>query len=77
MNWADYAILAVLSVSALISFWRGFTREALSLLAWLAAFWVAIGFSDVLAMRFAKHVAASRDRFRWPFRRYLTGRRRD
>lgn len=57
MNWADYAILAVLSVSALISFWRGFTREALSLLAWLTAFWVAISFSDVLAMRFANHVA--------------------
>ncbi|MEE2653016.1 MAG: CvpA family protein, partial [Pseudomonadota bacterium] len=30
-NWADWAILAVVIVSSLISLLRGFVREALSL----------------------------------------------
>ena len=31
MNWADWAIVAVIAVSTLIGVWRGFVREALSL----------------------------------------------
>lgn len=45
MNWVDYSILAVIVMSVLISFLRGFTREALSLAGWVAAFWVALNFS--------------------------------
>jgi membrane protein required for colicin V production len=41
MNWVDWAIIAVLTVSTLISLWRGFAREALSLLGWVAAFVLA------------------------------------
>lgn len=48
-NWADWVILVVVLVSALISVLRGFVREALSLLVWLAAFVVAFFFSDRLA----------------------------
>ncbi|MGH8472649.1 MAG: CvpA family protein, partial [Gammaproteobacteria bacterium] len=33
MIWADYAILAIIGLSALISIWRGLIREVLSLLA--------------------------------------------
>jgi membrane protein required for colicin V production len=43
-NWADWAILAVVSASALISLIRGFVKEALSLLAWAIAFFVTVAF---------------------------------
>ena len=43
-NWADWAILAVISASALISLIRGFVKEALSLLSWAVAFFMAVAF---------------------------------
>ena len=45
MIWVDYAILAIVGVSGVISLVRGFVREALSLAGWIAAFWMAIAFS--------------------------------
>ena len=48
MNWVDVAILIIISLSAVISLFRGFVREAVSLATWVLAFWVAIGFSDKL-----------------------------
>ncbi len=49
MNWVDVVILAILSVSALISLFRGFVREALSLASWVIAFGVAVLFADNVA----------------------------
>jgi membrane protein required for colicin V production len=48
-NWADYALIAVMGLSIIISLVRGFVREALSLVSWIAAFWIAFTFYDVLA----------------------------
>lgn len=48
-HWADIVILAIIGVSSLISLWRGFLREVLSLLAWVLAFWVAFSFTSWLA----------------------------
>jgi membrane protein required for colicin V production len=47
--WVDFAILILLGLSMLVSLWRGFTREALSLLAWIAAFWVGFTFAHLPA----------------------------
>ncbi|MEM0952508.1 MAG: CvpA family protein [Pseudomonadota bacterium] len=41
MNGLDWTILAILALSTLISLKRGFVKEALSLLAWVAAFLVS------------------------------------
>lgn len=41
MIWVDYFIIGVIAVSALISVFRGFVREAFSLVVWIAAFWLA------------------------------------
>jgi membrane protein required for colicin V production len=49
MNWADIAILTIIGISALISLFRGFVREALSLVAWVVAFWIALTFTDQAA----------------------------
>ena len=45
MIWIDYAILAIVGISTVISVRRGFVKEALSLAGWIAAFWIAIAFS--------------------------------
>ena len=46
MNWADWAILAILGTSILISIIRGFVREAMSLLVWATALVVAMLFYE-------------------------------
>jgi len=45
MIGVDYAIIAIILISAFISLIRGFVREALSLVGWILAFWVALTFS--------------------------------
>lgn len=52
MVWIDYAIIAVIGLSALISLIRGFIKEALSLVTWFAAFFVASRFFGDLAVFF-------------------------
>ena len=52
MVWVDIVIPGIIVVSALISLMRGFVREALSLVGWLAAFWIALTFADDLANLF-------------------------
>jgi membrane protein required for colicin V production len=49
MNIADWMIVAVVGVSALISLMRGFVREALSLLAWGLALAAAMMFHGSVA----------------------------
>ncbi|MGH8533260.1 MAG: CvpA family protein [Gammaproteobacteria bacterium] len=49
MIWVDYAILAIIGLSALISILRGLIREVLSLLAWILAILVAMTFMRPLA----------------------------
>ncbi len=49
MNWIDIAVLAIVVLSAVISLWRGFVREALSLTNWVLAIWVSISFAHDLS----------------------------
>lgn len=49
MNLLDWAIIAIIAVSGLISVWRGFVKEAISLATWLAAFVIALLFAGKLA----------------------------
>ncbi|WP_341501533.1 CvpA family protein [Gallaecimonas sp. GXIMD4217] len=49
MIWVDYAIIAIICVSTVISLVRGFVREAMSLVIWVAAFFVASLFYQQLA----------------------------
>lgn len=48
-NGLDWAIIVVLSLSILLSLWRGFAREAMSLAGWVAAYVIANLFVDELA----------------------------
>ena len=56
MNWVDWTILAIFSVSTLLSLKRGFVKEALSLAGWVAAFLVAISFSARLSAELADFI---------------------
>lgn len=49
MTAFDYAVLAIIGVSILLSVMRGFLREVMALLAWVVAFWVANLFTDAVA----------------------------
>lgn len=54
MNWIDYIIIGVIGLSAFISLVRGFVKEALSLVIWFAAFFIASHFYLKLAAHFTK-----------------------
>ncbi|HUW50797.1 MAG TPA: CvpA family protein [Sulfuricella sp.] len=49
MTALDYTILTIIGVSILLGMMRGLVREALNLLAWVAAFWVANAYTVEIA----------------------------
>jgi membrane protein required for colicin V production len=57
LNWIDYVILAVLFISVLIGLARGLISEVLSLVIWVAAFWLAWLFGPVVARYFEGSVS--------------------
>ena len=44
--WVDYFIIAVITLSMLISLWRGFLKEAISLASWVIALIIAFTFVE-------------------------------
>jgi membrane protein required for colicin V production len=48
VTWADYAIVFICIVSGAFGFWRGFAKEALALVSWLAAIWLAWRFAWIV-----------------------------
>jgi membrane protein required for colicin V production len=49
MTWIDFVILGIIFISAVFSLFRGFVREAVSLAAWVLAFWVALTLAHPVA----------------------------
>ena len=49
MNILDYTILVMMGISALVGLLRGFVRETVSLLVWIAAFWLAMTYGADVA----------------------------
>ena len=49
--WVDFVILGVVAISALLSLFRGFIREAFSLAVWILAFWISWTFFRDLSLR--------------------------
>jgi membrane protein required for colicin V production len=48
LNWVDYTLMGIVLLSTVISFFRGFLREAISLISWVSALVFALLFSDQL-----------------------------
>jgi len=57
MTPVDYVIVLVLVVSAGVGFWRGFVKEALSLLTLLVAIWLAWRFSALIEPKLSNWAA--------------------
>lgn len=57
MTLVDYIILLVLVVSAGVGVWRGFVKEALSLLTLLVAIWLAWRFATLVAPKLSNWAA--------------------
>jgi len=57
-NWTDYVIVAILCLSTLISLMRGFVREAMSLITWIVAFWLAFKFHNYVADFLTSYIKA-------------------
>jgi membrane protein required for colicin V production len=53
MNWLDYTLLGVIGISVLIGVIRGFVREVISVVSWVAAFMVAVRYSGTGAEELA------------------------
>jgi len=49
MNGLDYAILAILALSVILSIVRGAVRELMSLVSWVLAVWLAVRFAPMAA----------------------------
>lgn len=57
MAWIDIAIIALIVLSAVLSLFRGFVKEALALASWLVALWVSMVFYDDLAVVLSQWIA--------------------
>ncbi|NNM58639.1 MAG: CvpA family protein [Legionellales bacterium] len=62
LSWVDYLIIALIAFSVFISLIRGFVRETLSLITWVAAFLVAFNFGNTLGDLFQNHVSSQTSR---------------
>lgn len=58
MIWVDFVILAVIVISAVIAFFRGFLREAIGLAIWVVAFWIAFQFAQPAATLLTEWIGA-------------------
>ncbi len=57
MTWVDFTIIAVLAVSASIGIFRGFIKEAFSLVSLIAAVWVALTFFPELSTMLTAYIS--------------------
>jgi len=57
-NWVDYTIIGIILFSAIISFFRGFLREAISLGFWIVGMMVALKFAYPVHERFIHGIAS-------------------
>jgi len=56
MTWFDYFIIGTLAISAIISLFRGFFKEVISLATWVIAVWAAFTFSSSLAPKIVPYI---------------------
>jgi len=58
VSWVDVAIILGCCASAAFGAWRGFAKEALSLVTWLAAIWIAWRFTWLIEPMLGEWVIA-------------------
>lgn len=66
-NWIDCAILCIVLISTLISFYHGFVREAISLIVWISGILIALKFSTEVQNYFSLWISSSNLRYACAF----------
>jgi membrane protein required for colicin V production len=59
LTWVDLVLLGIVGISCLVGLLRGFIVEVMSLVVWLAAFWLAFVFGADAAQMFEPYVEAA------------------
>jgi len=59
LNWLDLAFIGVIALSVLIGVIRGFVREVISVLVWVAAFWMGARYSAQVGEYLSPWLASS------------------
>ena len=62
MNITDYLVIAAIIISAVVGAMRGFLREAIALVTWIVALFIAWHFSDLIAPHLGGLLAGSQVR---------------
>ena len=57
MEYTDYVIIGIITISILVGVIRGFIQEAFSLAVWATAFLVAFQYSGAVALQLEEHIA--------------------
>lgn len=63
IGWVDISIAVVIFLSILVGLFRGFVREAISLLVWIVAIFLSFLYSEALSKHLADHIHAPEMRF--------------
>jgi len=67
LNWFDFVIIGVIILSVLVSFFRGFLRETISLVSWIAGVVIALRFSQQASSWFESFVSSPTLRYIFAF----------
>ena len=59
IHWLDGLILVIILISLITGAWRGFIKEVLSLVAWVAAFLIARAMSPDMAVLLKPHISSN------------------
>ena len=63
LNWFDFSIIGVVLLSLIISVYRGFLREAISLVSWVLAIILALRFATPLGNELSTHIESPTIRY--------------
>ncbi len=56
MHWVDIAILAIIVLSVITGFMRGFVKELIALSVWILALWLAFSYAQTLEVWLQKYI---------------------
>lgn len=56
LNWVDYAIVGLIGLSVIISLFRGFIKESISIATWGMAIWLSLLYSEFVAGLLSGHL---------------------
>ena len=63
LNWFDFVMMAVILLSIVISFFRGFVREAVSVVTWILGIVIALKYAPIMSYYIPSFVTSNTLRY--------------